>query len=512
VIALALSGAAMLWLARTADSGSRAPRAGGTVTAAAFLVVCLVVGGFFRIWALDRSLWRDEFGTLWAIEGPLSDSITRVVGFHGQSPFYYVFVWALVHAFGESEIALRVPSLVFGAAAVVLTAAAARMVAGPAAGLITAGIAWISTGVTGASVNARPYALGLLCCALALYGFLGVLLDGARRYRVAFVLGGGTLVLTHYLYALVLGGLAAGYAIFPSMRTRYGQRAFLTDVAWQAGIAAATVPQFLALWARKGSLVWTRTPDYPAVLRTIIPCAVPALVGWGRPRPPLHRAIEWTLWLSIAVHIGTLALAALAGTNLLIPRYIDVVTIPVAILAGIGASRVGAAAQLVALGYLFLLTFLGALVSYRVTGQFVHVPQEEWRDGVTALERLVAAEPGHVLLQSGFVEQKEGRTDLGSAMLAPLRSPGQTYPPFRVQVLPFAWDSPAAVVAREGIVPELTDPARPTYLLSGGGYTRLFAEWVTTHLHGTVSCRQQQQLVSVEILVCRGSPPIPPVR
>jgi hypothetical protein len=71
-----------------------------------------------------------------------------------------------------------------------------------------------------------------------------------------------------------------------------------------------------------------------------------------------------------------------------------------------------------------------------------------------------------------------------------------------VRVLPFSWDSPEAVAARESVMPALVDSSRPTYVLSGGGYTELFANWVTARTGGTVECRRPQQFVSVEILVC----------
>jgi hypothetical protein len=109
VIVLAASAVIVLWLSYLADGGRRnasPPSAAGTVF---FVVICLAAGGIARMWGFDRSLWRDEFGTLWAIEQGLAASISRVVEFHGQSPFYYVFVWSLVHAVGESEIVMRLP-------------------------------------------------------------------------------------------------------------------------------------------------------------------------------------------------------------------------------------------------------------------------------------------------------------------------------------------------------------------------------------------------------------------
>jgi hypothetical protein len=42
------------------------------------------------------------------------------------------------------------------------------------------------------------------------------------------------------------------------------------------------------------------------------------------------------------------------------------------------------------------------------------------------------------------------------------------------------------------------------YVLSGGGYTRLFNEWMTARFAGRVECSAIGAFVSVELLKCRG--------
>jgi hypothetical protein len=48
-----------------------------------------VAGIAVRIYGINRSLWQDEFGTLWAIEGSFSQLVERVNAFQGQSLSYY---------------------------------------------------------------------------------------------------------------------------------------------------------------------------------------------------------------------------------------------------------------------------------------------------------------------------------------------------------------------------------------------------------------------------------------
>lgn len=62
-----------------------------------------ILGLFLRLYGFSRSLWLDEFGTLWTIDGSFLQVIERSFSFQGQSPFYYSIVWAFVQIFGVSE-------------------------------------------------------------------------------------------------------------------------------------------------------------------------------------------------------------------------------------------------------------------------------------------------------------------------------------------------------------------------------------------------------------------------
>ncbi len=57
------------------------------------IIVAAVAGGFLRLYGLDRSLWLDEFGTLWVAEGSLTALTDRGASFQAQSPFYYSIIW-----------------------------------------------------------------------------------------------------------------------------------------------------------------------------------------------------------------------------------------------------------------------------------------------------------------------------------------------------------------------------------------------------------------------------------
>ncbi len=87
------------------------PQKGWTPALIGFAALAGIVGLFVRLVGFGSSLAEDEFGTLWTVEGSLGTVFERTLSFHGQSPFYYVISWLSLNLFGESEIALRLPSL-----------------------------------------------------------------------------------------------------------------------------------------------------------------------------------------------------------------------------------------------------------------------------------------------------------------------------------------------------------------------------------------------------------------
>ena len=63
------------------------------------------------------SLWTDEFGTWWVINGSAHQVVDRAQAVQGQSPFYYLIAWIMRLLAGRSELWLRFPSLIFSFAA-----------------------------------------------------------------------------------------------------------------------------------------------------------------------------------------------------------------------------------------------------------------------------------------------------------------------------------------------------------------------------------------------------------
>ena len=473
-----------------------------TAGVALTVLVCLAA-------SLSRSLWIDEFGTLWAIEDSVAEAWSRALSFHGQSPLYYVLLWPVVHVIGESEVVLRVPSLVCGAATTWLIYRTTVALGSREAALFAASLIWVTPTVMEGSVSARAYALALMFAALAVHGFTLRVLGGGWRYRALFVIGGAGLFLTQYVSSLVMLGLGAGYLWHADVRVRYPWRDFLVDVAIQLAVVVVALPQVMSLWGRRENLDWIGTPNYVLAVGVLGPFLLPILIASvHRLTAPdrARQAVEQTLVLAVAAQVVLLTMLAAVGPNLLAPRYLVVGAVPAAILGGLALSRLRTPAASLCVAFAILLTTGLSLVSWRVTRVPVLVPNQDWRSAVWALDSEIRRAPNApVLYRPGFVEQDPTMVQ-SSALLAPLRSPGAEAPRWNVIHLTFSWWSPSREPYFEQVLVPALETADVLFVLASGpspvkgDYVPLLIDWIERRFPGQFDCHRLGPFTEVDLL------------
>ena len=251
-------------------------------------VALVCIGLAMRIAGFTNSLWLDEFGTLWTVEGGLRQTWHRAVTFHGQTPFYYLLVWAPVHALGESEASLRLLSLTSVCAATIVIWRIGVLAHGSRAGLFGAALFWLCAPAVTNSANARPYALAMLTAAIAILGFCRASIRGDFLGRALWIVGTVTLIWTHFVEALLVVGLGLGYCCWPALRTMYRPRAFITDGLVIALLASATGLQLADLLARREALSWVPSPNHIGLIGLAAPFALAMVsdIGVRRSAPP----------------------------------------------------------------------------------------------------------------------------------------------------------------------------------------------------------------------------------
>jgi hypothetical protein len=403
-----------------------------------------VLGLVIRLVSIRSSLWLDEFSTLWAVEASFGEMLRRVPAVMGQSPLYYVFAWTGIHILGESEVALRLPSLLAVAGASVAIGYAAKELGGRGAAAWAAGLFWLSYTATWESLDARPYGLALLFAALAVLGWIRVSTTGRARDRALWIVGAAGLIWAHYIFAPLLGGLAAASVFRPALRARYPLARAIADLCLIALLVLPAAAQVAGIVGAPQAQSWMFRSSPLAVLGLMAPFALAAWLPVRPKRTAPESALRLGLSLAIAAQLAGLFIATLAGAGLLDARYGSAVVAVAAVLAGDTLVRLTRAEALAPLVVYAMVTAVTLAATRQVLGSLSGAGFQDWRGAVRTLGPAVAGSGGApVLYRSGNAED-----DLGPAgdvrwpaTLAPLRSPGLTQPPWTIALLTYRWNS-----------------------------------------------------------------------
>ena len=139
-------------------------------------VIPAVLTGLLAAIGLNRpGLWTDELAT-WGMAGtPWSEFWPVLRYVDAVLAPYYVLMHVWVDVFGDSDIALRAPSVLAMAASAGLTAAMGAKLAGRTTGLLTGTVFALLPSTSRFAVEARPYALGVLAAVVATWLLLRAL-------------------------------------------------------------------------------------------------------------------------------------------------------------------------------------------------------------------------------------------------------------------------------------------------------------------------------------------------
>jgi uncharacterized membrane protein len=309
---------------------------------AAVVLACaaLAASSLLRFVIAGRQpLWLDETWTA-AIAGQTSfGGFWRQVWLDVNAPFYYLVMHLWQGLFGLSDVSLRLPSAIFGAAAPLAIAfwgvkglsRPARLTWAALAGLWVPGI-WLSG-------DARCYTLLLLLCTLQTLAFAR-LLRRPDLPRAALWCGLSALaILTHYHAAILTGLEGLAYLTLArgrALRTWPAALLFAPVAAWLAvhapRIAAFAHPD--VAWYPKlrldrlGTLASYPLGSQELAIALLVIGAVALALGFAprlfkRPAPAQPTAPLWT-----AFGAAILGAALVVGLGFLRPSFTDRYLVP----------------------------------------------------------------------------------------------------------------------------------------------------------------------------------------
>ncbi len=330
----------------------------GGVSGTALLLWALILGGALavaaeRLWLLrDLPLWVDETWTGTIVSQPSWSAFVREAWLDPNAPLYYVVMRLWTEAAGLSNLALRIPSLVFVAAAAALPLVwrvpeLSREARATWAALI---FLWVPSIIF--SLDARSYALLLLVATAQAIAYVRLIEAPTLQRAALWSLLAALSILTHYFAGLLAGvqGLAFLY--------RHRGAALRT---WPA--ALTFVPAFACLlyhlprllhWARPeiawyGKVTGATAWELPAfVMGPVVPLFLPLVVvlligarfktapaGRDEPESPANA-----LWWAVGTGLVALLLAGLLGAlrPMLTLRYLTPI-VPLALLGLVLAAR-----------------------------------------------------------------------------------------------------------------------------------------------------------------------------
>lgn len=223
------------------------------------LAAVFVIGSFLRLTALNRqSLWFDEADVVVRAQQPMAEVMRTFVAPGENGPIYNLMLALWIRVAGISEIAVRLPSAVFGVLALPLVYLLARRIAGSTVALIATALLAMSPYHIWYSQEAKMYTMVVFLALVSTYALIMALEKNHRWWWVAYAAVTTLMFYTHVATILVFGAQFL-YAVATWKQWQDRRR------PWAIAIAVLTLPYVpIGLWAMRviggGAETW-----HPAV-------------------------------------------------------------------------------------------------------------------------------------------------------------------------------------------------------------------------------------------------------
>ncbi len=436
---------------------------------------------FVRLWLmpLPSSLWVDEMATVFVVEHGAGDPSLAVAPQVPQSIYYSV---ARAVVLGRSEIAYRLPSVMFMALALLFVGLLASRLIHPDAAWFAVFACFALKGINYEAANARPYAMGMCVAAAGVY-FLVRWFDAGRLWDAAlFVFSAALLWRVH----LIFWPFYVVFGVYTAFRVKDRMR-------WQSAIAFGILGILLIPVALRALDLNAGAKQHVVVdqptwlnlehsLRTLLVLAAGAGAWiWSRfTKVRGHTAIAgstfalilaWWLWHPLALF----AFSRITGNSVFVPRY-TALSLP-----GTAMAATLAAAWFLPARFWKPAAMILGVCALILFGKWTKLwpphHNSDWRAAARAVNQLPLTAATPVICPSPFVEAKP------PAWTPDYKMPGFLYAhllvyPVRgnVVLFPFA-ESPEAedyaVALMQGAI-----PAAGRFVIYGGnGQAHFWRDW-----------------------------------
>jgi uncharacterized membrane protein len=192
-------------------------------------VAALTAFGLVVRLAIPRGLWLDEAISVHQAHLGLSELIQNLAQTDRHPPLHAVVLWATIRVFGDSDFAVRLPSIVAGTLVIPALYALGHELYDRRTGLAAALLGTVAPLLVWYSQEARDYAFVTLFAVLTVLACARVLRRGAVADWLVYTVSAALLVWSHWFGGLVV--VITEIALLGAAIRRHGARARLL-VAW----------------------------------------------------------------------------------------------------------------------------------------------------------------------------------------------------------------------------------------------------------------------------------------
>lgn len=433
--------------------------------------------------AIRAPLWLDETFSFWQIKNGFWHIPSRGGVLFVAYPYA---LWCASKLLGTSEMALRIPSIVAMLGAVYFLYRAARELFGREFAFIVCIVFCSNPIIIFAAVDVRAYAFATLAMSACIFLLVRLRNNDSNWLPALLGLMAAAVLWFHFLFAVFLPGLLAGFIILKaSDRKTLWRQLGISLLAF--GLAFwPLVPGYLAMFHTRGTHVFEETPSFIEVVRTVAPAWQKWLYALALVLAVLHRDRSAEkrkpfAWVLCCVALAAIPLGILYGVSAATPIHIFVVRYRTVTLAGIALawgliiSRIGSPLLRVALCLALVLMAVGHDLSNPISRNHGFT----WKYALEAAEQNAVSDNAPVVISSDYPESSYAPMPVDSAkdsgFFAPL-----SYYPLSVPVVPL----PRALNAE-------TIRVASDFLAGQGGHKRFLAmafwpsypnlDWIRDH-------------------------------
>lgn len=246
---LPLVGLAALVALQTSDRRDLPPRpvAEPTTTTARRAIAALTVVALGLRLVAPRGLWLDEATSVHQARLGFGEMLGLIYREDNHPPLHHALLWLDIRLVGDSELAVRLPSIVMGALLVPMLYLTGKALFDRRVGVIAAAIGAVAPLAVWYGQEARMYSQFMLLAVIAVYAQARVLQGGGARYWVLFTLSSVALIYTQYFAVLHVAATMLVFLVEIVRRRRAGNagallRRVLGSALAQALLLAPLVP------------------------------------------------------------------------------------------------------------------------------------------------------------------------------------------------------------------------------------------------------------------------------